>query len=386
MDMLVEIVFASWHVLEESAPYVLLGFFVAGLLKSFVPDAFMARHLGGRSFGSVVKAAVIGVPLPLCSCGVLPAALGLRRQGASKGATTAFMISTPETGVDSMAVTYALIDPIMTVVRPVAAMITAVTAGVLVNLFPDRAERAAESAHPVTQAAAPSAPGGGIEPMGRPLDIPYAPASVCGCNGSGAEPRRIGIRVRFASGMRHAFGEMLADIGKWLMVGVVVAGTIAVVIPDDVLSEYVGTGFLSYLIVLVVALPLYVCATASTPIAASLLLKGLSPGAALVFLLAGPATNGATITVMLKTMGRRAASLYVASIVGCSLALAWLVDRLYVALGLDIRAVVMQVDETLPEWLGVTSAVALLLLVVRSLLRRDCGCGAEQCADGAAGR
>jgi len=388
MEMLVEIVVASWHVLEESAPYVLLGFFVAGLLKAFVPDAFMARHLGGRSFGSVVKAAVIGVPLPLCSCGVLPAALGLRRQGASKGATTAFMISTPETGVDSMAVTYALIDPIMTVVRPVAATVTAVTAGVLVNLFPGREDRAADPVRPVARAAASGVPEGVIDPAGRPLDLPHAPPSAdqCGCHGCEAKPGRIGIGARFVLGMRHAFGEMLADIGKWLMVGIVVAGTIAVAVPDDVLSEYVGTGLASYLIMLVVALPLYVCATASTPIAASLLLKGLSPGAALVFLLAGPATNGATITVMLKTMGRRAAMLYVAAIVGCSLALAWLVDRLYIALGLDIRAVVVKVDETLPEWVGLASAMALLLLVGRSLLHRECGCGAGHCTGSHAGQ
>jgi uncharacterized membrane protein YraQ (UPF0718 family) len=356
MDIFVEILMESWHVLVESAPYVLLGFFVAGLLKAFVPDSFMARHLGGSSFRSVVKAAVIGVPLPLCSCGVLPAALGLRRQGASKGATTAFMISTPETGVDSMAVTYALIDPIMTVVRPVAATVTAVVAGVLVNLFPGREEHS----------------GGFFPAMPRPQAVD-APAAGCGCHGCADDPAGSGVVPRFVSGMSYAFGEMLADIGKWLVVGVLVAGVIAAAIPEGALTRYVGTGFASYLVMLVVALPLYVCATASTPIAASLLLKGLSPGAALVFLLAGPATNGATITVMLKTLGRRAATLYVASIVGCSLILAWLVDRLYVGLGLDIRAVVLQVDETLPEWMGVASAVAVLLLVGRSLLRRGGG-------------
>jgi uncharacterized membrane protein YraQ (UPF0718 family) len=338
MDIFVEILMESWHVLVESAPYVLLGFFVAGLLKAFVPDSFMARHLGGSTFGSVVKAAVIGVPLPLCSCGVLPAALGLRRQGASKGATTAFMISTPETGVDSMAVTYALIDPIMTVVRPVAATITAVVAGVLVNLFPGRDEH----------------PGRFLPAKPRPQAVD-APAADCGCHGCTVDPAGGGIAARFTSGMSYAFGEMLADIGKWLVVGVLVAGVIAAAIPEGTLTQYVGTGFASYLVMLVVALPLYVCATASTPIAASLLLKGLSPGAALVFLLAGPAT------------------LYVASIVGCSLILAWLVDRLYVGLGLDIRAVVLQVDETLPEWMGVASAVAVLLLVGRSLLRKGGG-------------
>jgi len=300
---------------------------------------------------SVIKAAVIGVPLPLCSCGVLPTALGLRKQGASKGATTAFMISTPETGVDSMAVTYALIDPIMTVVRPVAASLTAVFAGVLVNAFP------------------------GKEDDGLPLGVLVKPdddcgAGGCGCSGSScATPAQAGPLERFKIGMNYAFDEMISDIGRWLMVGVVIAGIISAVIPADTLDQYVGTGFLSYLVMLVVALPLYVCATASTPIAASLLLKGLSPGAALVFLLAGPATNGATITVMLKTMGKRAAGLYVLSIIICSLVLAWFVDQLYVALGLDIRAVVSSVDEVLPHWVGIVGAVVTLLLVARTFIK-----------------
>jgi hypothetical protein len=357
--MVINIFVESWRVLVESSPYVIFGFFVAGLLKAFVSDSFMARHLGKRSVGSVVKAAIIGVPLPLCSCGVLPAALGLRRQGASKGATAAFMISTPETGVDSMAVTYALIDPIMTVVRPVAATITAICAGLLVNAFPGREAEVPSGPHPLS-------PGSSADPR-EPVATSEPATPSCGCHGCGSSP--VTLADRFRAGMDYAFGEMIADIGKWLIAGVIVAGAIAALIPEDALVEYVGRGFLSYLVMLVVALPLYVCATASTPIAASLLLKGLSPGAALVFLLAGPATNGATITVMLKILGRRAASLYVASIVVCSLGLAWLVDRLYIGLGLDIRAVVMQVDETLPEWVGVVSAVVILLLVGRTLFR-----------------
>ena len=285
VDIIINVLFASWHVLVEAAPYVLFGFFVAGLLKAFVSDSFMARHLGKKSVGSVFKAAVIGVPLPLCSCGVLPAALGLRKQGASKGATTAFMISTPETGVDSMAVTYALIDPVMTVIRPVAASITAIVAGVLVNAFPEKDE------------------------LPLPMDAVVAHAhgsDGCGCGPDGGDmPDNPTLLNRFFSGMEYAFGEMISDIGRWLLIGVLVAGVISAAIPEDTLVDYVGTGFLSYLVMLVVALPLYVCATASTPIAASLLLKGLSPGAALVFLLAGPATNGATLTVMLKTLGKR---------------------------------------------------------------------------------
>ena len=354
VDIVIEIVRESWHVLAEAAPFVLFGFFVAGLLKAFVPDSFMARHLGKKSVGSVFKASVIGVPLPLCSCGVLPAALGLRKQGASKGATTAFMISTPETGVDSMAVTYALIDPIMTVIRPLAASITAVFAGVLVNAFPEK------------------------EKDFLPMNAVVAHAhdnNGCGCGGSGCDVSvEPGLPGRFRQGMNYAFNEMISDIGRWLLLGVLVAGIISAVIPEDALDNYVGGGLFSYLVMLVVALPLYVCATASTPIAASLLLKGISPGAALVFLLAGPATNGATITVMLKTLGKRAAGLYVFSIVICSLLLAWGTDAFYSAIGLDIRAVVSEVGETFPEWVGMACAVVLLLLVARSYLVQRSGC------------
>ena len=132
IDAFISVLLASWNVLLESAPFVLLGFFVAGLLKAFLPDDFVARHLGGGSKASIFKAAAMGIPIPLCSCGVLPAAAGLKKQGAGKGAVTSFLISTPETGVDSIAVSYALLDPLMTVIRPVVAFFTAVAAGIAV--------------------------------------------------------------------------------------------------------------------------------------------------------------------------------------------------------------------------------------------------------------
>ncbi|WP_147821095.1 SO_0444 family Cu/Zn efflux transporter [Salidesulfovibrio onnuriiensis] len=349
--LFLNIVAESWHVLVDASPYVLLGFFVAGLLKAVVPDSFMARHLGGRSFWSVLKAALIGVPLPLCSCGVLPAAMGLRRQGAGKGAATAFMISTPETGVDSIAITYALMDPVMTVARPVAAFITAILAGILVNVFPEDDSR-------------------------LPLEalVHTGHNHGCGCQGECGH-QASSVWQRFKGGMDFAFGEMISDIGRWLLLGVLIAGVIAAVVPADFIERYVGQGFLSLLIMLVVGLPLYVCATASTPIAASLLLKGLSPGAALVFLLAGPATNGATITVMLKVLGKRAAMLYLAAIAVSSLALGWLVDRIYDHFNLDIRAVIADAGEVLPEWFGILCALVLLGLIVWSYLRKGtCDC------------
>lgn len=186
MEWLIDVVRASWEVLVEAGPYVLFGFFVAGLLKAFVSDSYMARHLGGNSLSAVLKAAVMGVPLPLCSCGVLPTALGLRKQGASKGATTAFMISTPETGVDSMAVTYALIDPIMTVVRPVAASITAVVAGVLVNAFPERRKESLPMNGLSTHMHDHDLAGGGaVAPMGIATSAaiePYTASSWMECD------------------------------------------------------------------------------------------------------------------------------------------------------------------------------------------------------------
>lgn len=344
MDILVKIVLESWEVLVEAAPYVLFGFFAAGLLKAFVPDSFMNKHLGKKGVGSIVKASALGVPLPLCSCGVLPAAMGLRRQGASKGASTAFMISTPETGVDSIAITYALLDPFMTVIRPVAAFLTSIVAGTLVDIT-DKGED-------------PPAPLNGAT-----HDVGHENGS-CGCSHEAAP---VTLWEKFKSGMIYAFDEMIGDIGKWLLVGVIVAGLIGALMPQDFLEQYVGSGIAPMLVMLAVGLPLYVCATASTPIAASLLLKGLSPGAALVFLLVGPATNGATITVMLKVLGKRAAGWYLITIMVCSLALGYLTNVFYTSMGMDITAVAATAEEVLPHSVGIGSAIVLLLLVAYSM-------------------
>jgi len=354
-----------WAVLREAAPYVLFGFLVAGLLKALLPDAWMKRHLGGRGPLSVIKAALIGVPLPLCSCGVVPAALGLRRQGAGPGATTAFMISTPETGADSLAVTWAMIDPLMTLLRPVAAFVTALFAGLAANLLPERLLRVARAAVPV--------------------------ASGCGCGGScsssgaglaGAMPTRPSLRARLHAGLGEAFGEMLADVGGWLLLGILLAAAISLLLPPDFFAHALGGELTSMLAMLLVGIPMYVCASSSTPIAASLLLKGLSPGAALVFLLSGPATNATTITVMARSFGTTLTAVYVASIAVCSLGFGLLTNRLYTALGYDIHAVIGVVSETLPAWMETGSALALLALVLRAVLlqRRS----RAQCAGGLA--
>ncbi len=364
VQLLAAYVLECWRVLSEAAPFMLFGFFVAGLLKAFVSERLMAKHLGGRGPGSVVKAALIGVPLPLCSCGVLPAALGLRRQGAGPGATAAFMIATPESGVDSMAVTWAMIDPLMTVLRPVAAFLTACVAGLAANLLPERA--LAQPASPAAQA--PSAAG-------------------CGCGGacsaapstdSAAAPAAPGVLSRLRSGVGDAFGEMLADVGGWLLVGILVAGAISLLLPPDFFQDLPGGEFSSMLAMLLVGVPLYVCASSSTPIAASLLLKGLSPGAALVFLLTGPATNATTLTVMARSFGVALTAVYVSAIVACSLVFGLIANSVYTALGFNIHAVLGAVNEALPQWLEAVSAVLLLALIARALHKarhHGCACG-----------
>lgn len=334
----------SWNILLESAPYVLFGFFAAGVLKAFTAEKAIARHLGGKNISSVLKASLLGIPLPLCSCGVIPAAVGLRKQGASKGASAAFLVSVPETGVDSVAVTWALLDPIMTVLRPISAFITATVTGLLINRVPDDEPR-----------------------------VSAADQSGCGCTSSCAPPPQPSpphLLRRVRDGLRYAFGDLLKDIGKWLFLGIVVAGIISYVLPPDFLTRFAENELLSLLIMLAVGIPLYICASASTPVAAALVLKGLSPGAALVFLLAGPATNAATLTVLGSLWGRRVTAVYLASIATCSLVLGWLTNRLYSWSGADVTRWMADLGEEAPSPWAIAAAVILLILFLRTCLRR----------------
>ncbi len=350
MTILVQILAECWWILVEAAPYILFGFFAAGVLKAFLPEAVIARHLGKNSFGSVLKASLFGIPLPLCSCGVIPAAVRLRKQGASKGASAAFLVSVPETGLDSIAITWALLDPLMTVIRPVAAFLTATLTGVLINLLPETATA-------------------GMEKAGQ---------ESAGCCGTPIQQNEPDMQ-RFLGGIRYAFGEMLKDIGGWLMLGIAVAGIIAWLLPDGFFVRYAGNEGLSLLIMLTAGIPLYICASASTPVAAALVLKGLSPGAALVFLLAGPATNAATIAIVSRFWGRKATAVYLAAIAVSSLFLGWLTNRIYAWSGLDIsRWIADPGEETATGW-EITAAVFLLLLLFRAFLPRRRGAGS--CTD-----
>lgn len=363
----------TWHLLNEAAPWMLFGFLMAGLIKALVPDDFIAKHLGKNGATSVIKASAMGVPLPLCSCGVVPAATGLRKQGASKGATAAFMISTPETGADSVAMTWAMLDPIMTVFRPLAAFVTATVAGLAINFLPENGKTpAAESSLPMHHDAAGCGCASGCCASGNENET-----------GTDNHPhgRKPPLTSRLRNGLHFAFGEMLQDIGSWMVVGILLAGLISVFVPDDFFQSYLSNEWTSMLIMLVAGVPLYICATSSTPIAATMALKGLSPGAALVFLLAGPATNAATIAVASKVLGRRAAAVYVASIAISSLVLGWLVNRLYFAIGLDVSSWIQGPHEGDANWFTALCSILLLILIARPWLARSkkhghgCGCG-----------
>ena len=344
MDLLLTFLGAAWHLLEQSALYILLGLAIGGLLKVFLSADFVAAHLGRGRFAPVFKAALLGIPLPLCSCGVLPAAAQLRRQGANRGATAAFLVATPESGVDSIAVSWALLDPLLTVARPVAAFVSAVAAGVAENLLFYREEPRPH----------------------RPL-LPMAGTCQGACCGGPAAPGDGWARLR--AGARYAVHDIWGDLAGWFFVGLALAAAITVLVPDDLISRHLGGGITAMLLMLVAGIPMYICATASTPVAAALILKGVSPGAALVFLLAGPATNVTALAVIVRILGRGGAAVYLAAIAVVSVVCGLVVDALYLGLGLSAAATLGQVAETVPEWLLLIATLTLLGLTLPTLRR-----------------
>jgi uncharacterized membrane protein YraQ (UPF0718 family) len=346
MNVVLEILVESWKLLQQSSLYVLFGIFVAGLMHVFVRPEAVSRHLGKGKVSSVLKAAALGVPVPLCSCGVLPAAVSLKKQGASNGATTAFLISTPESGVDSIALTYALIDPVMTVARPAAAFTTAAVAGIAENMLgPGKEEKT-------------------VQP-----DL-SCPVDNC-CDGVNCLPEvhrhHHTFFEKLKAGLSYSLFELWGDIAPWFLAGLLLAGVITTLVPSQLLVKHLGGGLSSMLIMLAAGIPLYICATASTPIAAALILKGVSPGAALVFLLAGPATNITSLTVLFGLLGKRATAIYLASIAVVSVVCGLALDQVYAFLGISAQAVAGQAAEIIPLWAQVAGALALLVMSVKPL-------------------
>jgi len=286
-----------WNTLGEMAPYLLFGFLVAGVLSVLIRPETVERHLGGHGLWPVVKATLFGIPLPLCSCGVIPVGASLRKHGASSGATTAFLLSTPQTGVDSIVVTFSLLGPVFTVFRPVVAGITGILGGFLVDIS-ENDKGSGTSKQPNCEDAC--------------------------CNPAVHESA-------WLRALRYGFLTLPRDIGKPLVIGLVIAGLISALVPDDYFSGVLGTGFLGMFVMMLVGIPLYVCATASVPIAAALIAKGVSAGAALVFLMTGPATNAATIAAVWQFLGKRVVAIYLGTVIVVAFASGTFLNLVYPA-------------------------------------------------------
>jgi len=361
---LIDVLQESWRMLLESAVYILFGLLVGGLLKVFLSPTYVARHLGRGRYSSVFKAALLGIPIPLCSCGVLPAAASLKKQGANNGATTAFLISTPESGVDSISITYALLDPLMTVARPVAAFISAVLAGMTENL---------------------------INPPGKTaLAMADLSCQVDGCcDGIDCLPathaNHHSLKERICSGLKYAVTDLWGDLAIWFFGGLLLGGIITVLAPDDLMASYLGGGINAMLLMLAMGIPIYICATASTPIAAALILKGASPGAALVFLLVGPATNIAALSVLTGMLGRKATIRYLVILSASAVTCGLLLDRTYSLLGHTARAAAGQAAELIPypvqlfcTFILIALSIPTFVRAIRQLIHRpQKGCGCE---------
>ncbi len=347
MSIIILIFQESWHLLLEASVYILFGMLIGGMLKVFLNPSFVANHLGKGRFVSVIKAALFGIPIPLCSCGVLPAAASLKKQGANNGATTAFLISTPESGVDSIAITYALLDPIMTVARPVSAFITAVAAGISENLLHSQKD----------------------EDWKRVIDK-SCPIDNC-CDGNDCPPEEhamhhtMGEKIR--AGLKYTVDDLWGDLAGWFFAGLLLAGIISALIPQELMTRYLGGGLHSMLIMLLVGVPMYICATASTPVAAALILKGVSPGAALVFLLVGPATNITSLSVLFGILGKRATAIYLVTLSLFAVLSGLILDQVYGSFNISAQAIAGQAGEVIPYWMQLVGAVIVILLSIKPI-------------------
>ncbi|WP_028767867.1 SO_0444 family Cu/Zn efflux transporter [Shewanella fidelis] len=447
----------------ESAPWLLLGLVLAGMLKMFVPMAWMQKQLGGHGVKTTVKAAVLGAPLPLCSCGVIPAAVGLRRSGASKAATTSFLVSTPETGVDSVTVSYVLLGPFMAIVRPIAAVMSAIVAGLLVGRDDDDEQVSSKQTESNGNSASASSccSSKKVEPKTETVSSccskkvePKAEAVSSCCSSKEAEPiveavssccsskkavetveaktekssccstkapaavtpekssccsskktdtanhshsdneagsccestkdiaselKGTSVISRIGKGLHYAATDLVRDTTIWLLIGLFFAALVQTYVPADFMAKW-GDGILAMLVMVLISVPMYICATASTPIAAGLLLAGVSPGAVLVFMLAGPATNIATLGVVTKELGKRALYGYLGGVLGVALVSGILVNYLVDTFGFVVMPQIGEQHELLPAGIVYTSGVILAILMAKVFLdklpknwwRRDC--------------
>ena len=337
----------------ESAPWLLLGLLIAGIMQWFVPLDILKKHMGHNSIGAIVKAAIIGAPLPLCSCGVIPAAIGLRRAGASKPASISFLVATPETGVDSISVSYAMLGPFMAIIRPVSAIFSAIYAGLLVKYLIRENGQPAKIINEESSCCAKKA-------------LKTEPAVEKSCCSSQDKPTEVfALKQRLFNTLSFSAGKLLEDITGWLLIGLLIAAVIKTWVPTDFLTQW-GDGFIAMLVMALIGIPMYICATASTPIAAGFMAVGVSPGAVLVFMLAGPATNLSTMGMIRQEMGRSVLIAYLISILTASIGIGYLVNWAIQQWGFHVYSVASQAHQMSESLSHQIAGLVLALLMLRN--------------------
>ncbi len=338
----------------EASPWLLLGLLIAGLMKAWVPSKILSRHLGqGKS--AIVKAALIGAPLPLCSCGVIPVATELRRSGASAPATASFLVATPETGVDSVSVSYALLGPIFAIYRPITAILSAIITGLLVSTTDDVAGSNSSKKASSSCCAKKTAE-----------VTPEKKVSSCCASKQEKSPS---IIAKTLAGVKYGATKLIDDLIIWLLIGLIFATLVRTFIPESFLLSY-GTGLPAMLMMIAISIPMYICATASTPIAAGLIMAGISPGTALVFMMAGPATNISTLGVIRGEMGTKVLVRYLSGIALCAIGFGLLLDWALSFYAIDISQQMSHSHSMLPQWFGLSCTALIALLAIKPLRKQ----------------
>lgn len=327
MAILLNILKEIWLVTVAMAPYLLFGFLMAGVLSVVISKDYVRRHLGGRGWLAPLKAALVGVPMPVCSCGVIPLAASLRKHGASRGATASFLASTPQTGVDSLMITYALLGWVFAVFRAVVAFLSGLLCGTAVTLVsPNEQESTAE------------------------------------CEDECCQINKKPVLRRM---LEYGFISLPRDIARAVVIGILLSGIISGLIPADFFTDRLGNSPLTMLIMLCIGIPLYVCSSASVPIALAFIKAGISPGAALVFLITGPATNAATLTTLWQIIGRKQLAVFLATLALCALAAGFLMNFFSPQLGIAEQVCH---DDSMPGGMDVAWTALLIAVLVKGLL------------------
>ena len=344
----------------EASPWLLLGLLIAGLMKAWVPSEVLSKHLGqGKT--AIIKAALIGAPLPLCSCGVIPVATELRRSGASASATSSFLVATPETGIDSVSVSYALLGPVFAIYRPIAAIMSAIITGLLVSTIKEEQIKSSSDRQHSEKAGCCSSK--------KTVKVEQLPKNTKSCCGSKKVTPEI-IENTFVSKTKHgvyyASTKLIDDIIIWLLIGLIFASLVRTFLPQEFLLSY-GSGLPAMLLMILISIPMYICATASTPIAAGFIMAGLSPGTALVFMMAGPATNISTLGVIRNEMGSAVLIRYLLGVAVCAIGFALLLDFSLSFYDINISEQMQHSHELLPKWFGLSCAGLIAFLSIKPL-------------------